>query len=1048
MELIDKKIIEKNVNNHSSYFKGIEYMNNSLVSLTYQQSKSNIIEIEGKCNNLYNCFLKINNEKIEDMECSCSIFLSNNKYLCSHLVSLCFQYNYSNLINNHDLFLKTNDYSILFLIDFFSNKIIITPRLEIFNKQHEILNLNTFKDDGFLELSISIGKKIKINLNKIIESKIYFLFDLLKGINSFFDKFNNKSFLLKNNKLNDFIEYCKFNEIKLFYEKDSTKIILFDEISNLDEQKKTKIIDSFYRKKITIKKNFNDLFFLKTDFIISDYFFENNTSIFLLSNLISGLSIFCVVKNDDYLISKNFYWFFNHGVSKNDFYMIYNYIKNNFSTFEWYFDELFIEKNNLLKKDPILSLEIVFNDQINNPALIVKYEYLDNFYFHNLDDDKDFDKRKKEIEEKLFNRISKFCGTYDYQYNCFIFYYETEFMKMIKWMTSNKNNESYIIKIARNLLFKQKVKTKFMISGLNGSHDIMKVNWKLENYSEEESKLIVEAYMKKQEFVTLSNSKMMNVLKEIDFDDFENQLKLFNSNIRDYLANNVICKKWNYFLLKDKFSNNDKISDFVNKFKEINSIKLNINNDLKKTLKSYQIYGCKWLKLHYQLQTGSILADEMGLGKTIQSITFLDDFYSDNKKHISLIVAPSSLIYNWKKEFNKFSPRLKVGIIDGSFEKRNELIQQIHLYDVIVVSYNLLKIDFEYFSKIDFDIVLIDEGHTIKNHFTKFAKCIKSLNAKHKIALTGTPMENNALELWSLFDFIMPGFLNEFGSFKKMISNSSKDQYEFLRKKISPFILRRTKKDVLKELPDKIEKIIPIDFNEEQKILYSSLLENVREDISESMKTKDIEKNKIYILSLLTKLRQLCCSPLLIYENAKSHGSKFDTCIKLIEDILQRNEKVLLFSQFTNMLDIFAKTLHKMNIKYYVITGETKKSERQVLVDNFNKNDDVNVFLISLKAGGVGLNLTSASNVIHYDLWWNLSVENQASDRTHRIGQKNNVTIYKLVMNDSIEEKIIDIQNLKKNLINTILDFKDKSYENISMKEMLTILNIKNFSDK
>lgn len=1019
-------------------------MNNSLVSLTYNKSTSTVIEIEGKCNNLYNCFLKINNEKIEEMECSCSIFSSNNKYLCSHLVSLCFQYNYYNLINNHSLFSKIDDYSILFLIDFFNNKIIITPRLEIFNKQHEILNLNTLKEK-YIEINVSLGKKIKINIENIKETKIDFLFDLVNENSSFFEKFNNKSFLLKNNKLNEFIDYCKLKSIKLFYEKDSTKIILFNNINDLNEKTKEKVVESFYRKKINIKKNFNDLFFLKTDFLISDYFFEEGTSIFLLSNLVNGISIFYVVKNDDYLIAKNFYWFFNHGVSKNDFYSMYEYIKNNFKEYGWFFDEIFIEKNNLLKQDPILSLEIVFNEQIHNPALIIKYNYLDNFYFHILDNDKDIDKRKIDIEEKLFNRISKFCGTYDYQYNCFIFYLEAEFMRMVKWMTNNKNNQNYVIKIAKNLLFKPKIKTKFMISGLNGSNDIMKVNWKLENYTEEETKLIVESYMKKQEFVTLSNNKIVNVLKEIDFDDFENQLKLFNSNLKCYLTDNVICKKWNYFLLKDKFSNNNEISNFIDKFKNINLIKLNINDNLKNILKSYQIYGCKWLKLHYELQTGSILADEMGLGKTIQSIAFLDDYYSDKKKHISLIVTPSSLIYNWKKEFQKFSPRLKIAIIDGPFEKRNELIKTINLYDVIVVSYNLLKIDFEYFNNIDFDIILIDEGHTIKNHFTKFAKCIKSLNAKHKIALTGTPMENNALELWSLFDFIMPGFLNEFSSFKKMISNSSKDHYEFLRKKISPFILRRTKKDVLKELPDKIEKIIPIDFNDEQKLLYSNLLENVRKDINESMKTKDIEKNKIYILSLLTKLRQLCCSPCLIYENAKSHGSKFETCIKLIQDILTKNEKVLVFSQFTNMLDIFASTLHKMNIKYYVITGETRKSDRQILVDNFNKNNDVNVFLISLKAGGVGLNLTSASNVIHYDLWWNLSVENQASDRTHRIGQKNNVTIYKLIMNDSIEEKIIDIQNLKKDLINTILDFKDKNYENISMKEMLTILNIKNF---
>lgn len=306
MELIDKKIIEKYVNNYSSYSKGMEYLNKSLVALTYKKSSNNSIEIEGKCNNSYNCFLKISNEKIEEMECNCSIFSLNKKYLCSHLVSLCFQYNYSNIINNHNLFLQTDDYSILFLIDFFNNKIIITPRLEIFNKQHEILNLNTLKD-GYIEINISLGNKIKINTNNFTESKINFLFNLINENSSFFEKFNNKSFLLKNNNLYGFIDYCKLNGINLFYEKDNTKIILFDSLNDLDINSKDKIIESFYRKKINIKKNYNDLFFLKTDFIISDYFFENNTSIFLLSNLISGKSIFYIVKNDDYLIAKNFY---------------------------------------------------------------------------------------------------------------------------------------------------------------------------------------------------------------------------------------------------------------------------------------------------------------------------------------------------------------------------------------------------------------------------------------------------------------------------------------------------------------------------------------------------------------------------------------------------------------------------------------------------------------------------------------------------------------------------------------------------------------------
>lgn len=1046
MKLVDKKLLFDNLIYESSIQRGIDYfVNYDVLSLSKYYLDNNNLQINTVYNK-YQCQINISNyEVLNNFNCTCDIYKKYKK-LCMHLIASFFAFNYQLMLEDDNLFYNSNDYSLGFYVDIFNEKAMIIPVFVLYNKIHFITDFNDLKNQQLTFLVNNKVHKISFSrLNNDFKEKLDFLF---LSENSYIKQFTAKVYVTKKDAFYDFIHYCFANNFILINEKDNTKIVDYKKIIDTSSNEDRDVfLNNFFNKEIMLKKNYNDLFCVKSGCFITDLIFSKNANIYLINSKKDDRTIVNIVDNDDQKMGLDFYWYFNHGVTKNDFSKMYQYFNEKFNSFNWYFDNEFIEKNNLLKNNPIMSVEISYHHKVNNPIVVIKYVYYDSFYYHLNDDKNDVEKRNIEYEKKLFSKISKILINYNSELFGFVFDNSGDFLKIIKWAKLNKNNKNYEIKIAKDLVYKPKSKQKFVMHSLNDENvDFLKINWTLSGFSHEEIKQIVTAYVKKQEFLVLSD-KNINLLTDIDFDDFEIQLKLFNSDFKEFLNDNVIVKKWNYFMIKDKFHDNKYINDFIDQFKNVDNLDLNCNLSLKQILKPYQIYGSKWLKMHHKLHTGSILADEMGLGKTIQSISYIDDFYADKLKHLTLIVAPSSLIYNWKKEFEKFTPSLRVAIIDGNLEKRTLIFKRIHHYDIIVVSYNLLKIDLNFFKELKFDIVIIDEGHTIKNHSTKFSKSIKTINGKHKIALTGTPMENNALELWSIFDFIMPGFLNDFSSFKKLISISDNSFYSFLKTKISPFILRRTKKDVLKELPSKIEKIVPIDFNDEQKKLYFQLLESVKTEIENTIKDKDIEKNKIYILSLLTKLRQICCSPKLVYENAQTNGSKFEVCLNLVDEIIERKEKVLIFSQFTTMIDLFVKELNKRNILYYVITGSVSKQRKQWLVDSFNKNNSIKVFLISLKAGAVGLNLTSASNVIHYDLWWNISVENQASDRTHRIGQNKNVIIYKLVINDSIEEKIIEIQNIKKNLINSILDFDNTNGENLSMKEMLSILNIKKFNE-
>ena len=510
--------------------------------------------------------------------------------------------------------------------------------------------------------------------------------------------------------------------------------------------------------------------------------------------------------------------------------------------------------------------------------------------------------------------------------------------------------------------------------------------------------------MKNGAYLDLKDNDLEQAFKLIDilniYNDFDN-MKIPNNKA-------IYLEK----LIEDEdlsFVNGSKyVSNVIKKFDKVKSKNYEVPKDLNATLRDYQVSGFEFFKTLSDYQFGGILADEMGLGKTIQTIAFL----LSNKDKKSIVITPTALIYNWKNELEKFAPTLKVGLLHAAKSERGKILDNIDNYDVILTTYTTYKNDIDKYKNINFDYCIIDEAQNIKNPDAIITKAIKNVNAKVRFALTGTPIENNLMELWSIFDFIMPGYLYNKSKFKSIFVNNDKNIIE-LKNLIKPFILRRTKKEVITELPDKIEQKIIIDLEKEHKRAYKGYVNLI------TRKIKENNQDNITVFSYLTKLRQLCLSPELMVKNYQGKNSKLDVLINIIND--SSDEKILVFSQFTKVLEVIGKRLNEENISYSYLDGKTSAKDRVKLVEEFNTNNN-KAFLISLKAGGTGLNLTSANIVVHFDPWWNPAVEDQASDRAHRIGQKNVVNVIKLIAKGTAEERVINLQETKKELIEDVIN--------------------------
>ena len=602
-----------------------------------------------------------------------------------------------------------------------------------------------------------------------------------------------------------------------------------------------------------------------------------------------------------------------------------------------------------------------------------------------------------------------------------------------------------------------KIKKDVKVSSMFGigKDNIMSYKFNLDGIPNEEIVNILSEVKKKKKYYKLKSGDLLNLEESEHLNELNSLINNMDLNDKDIKNGYGTIPKYRAIYLdslKNKYNiikTNNLFNELINKFNSFKDAKLTIEN--KDILRDYQVIGVKWLYNIYKCGFGGILADEMGLGKSIQLIYFIKEILKENKEAKILIIAPTSLIYNWKNEFDKFGKELKYKVCAENKTKREDFLNNLDDTNIIITTYGLIRQDKDIYQNINFEVIAIDEAQNIKNNNAQMTKVIKSLNGNTKIALTGTPLENSVLELWSIFDFIMPGYLTSIINFQKKyaikeVDDESIKGLDNLKKQISPFILRRKKKDVITELPDKIENNIYLELNKEQKKIYVAELEKTRNEIDELIGSEGFTKASFKILQLLTRLRQICIDPNILYENYTGGSTKIEQLIPLIKEIIDNGHKILLFSSYRTAIDIVNRELTNNDISCYVIDGSVTAKKRMELVENFNK-DNTNVFLITLKAGGTGLNLTSADVVIHLDLWWNPQVENQATDRAHRIGQKNTVEVIKLVCKGTIEERILELQNKKKVLSDALIEGENRDQNIISKlseKDIKRLLSMDN----
>lgn len=595
-------------------------------------------------------------------------------------------------------------------------------------------------------------------------------------------------------------------------------------------------------------------------------------------------------------------------------------------------------------------------------------------------------------------------------------------------------------------LMKLKMHKQMSLSvGLQMDHQLLKIDLD-SNISKDELMSVLQAYRKKKTFYQLKNGDIVSLHGEAiqKFDELVGKMHLSKGEIAETeierpIYDAIHFQEWNEELDVRSTKN---IENYIQKLSQLTQRKaITVNEKYQAILRPYQIEGVEWMKQLHDLDLNGILADDMGLGKTIQVLCLLDLF--TNKEDENIIICPSSLMYNWMQEIEKFNIDLDAVCVHGCQEDRKLCIQEKH--QLYITTYDYLKRDIGLYRKMNFNYIILDEAHYIKNYITQNAKCVKLLSGKHRLALTGTPIENSLSELWSIFDFLLPGYLFDQSYFSKhyekeiQIQKNIEKQKE-LKNMIEPFILRRTKDVVLKDLPDKIEKNIWMEFNDEEEKLYLANLMLVNEELQKQLEFEKVDS--IIVLAMMTKLRQLCCEARMVYDQIQQPSTKLTACIELIEQFKENDKKVLVFSSFTKIFDFMIDEFNKKNIKYHMLTGKTSKENRKIEVDEF-QHDDSTVFLISLKAGGTGLNLTSAEAVIHFDPWWNISAQNQATDRAYRIGQKNNVVVYKMLMKNSIEAKIHDMQNSKKELSDALISDTNMSIAKMDRETLKELFSIK-----
>jgi len=593
----------------------------------------------------------------------------------------------------------------------------------------------------------------------------------------------------------------------------------------------------------------------------------------------------------------------------------------------------------------------------------------------------------------------------------------------------------------RNRIFRGNTFPKINVKVKKERTNWLEFTFKMDGISENEIREVITALKEKRKYYRLKNGTLFT-LETREFAEIQRFLKEVPSQEEDLISGlNLPIVRGLQLLDSEENPNSFELEksfhEFLDQILNPGNIDIQIPDRVEPILRDYQKHGYKWLKTLANYGFGGILADDMGLGKTLQSISYILSILPEvqNKTLPVLVVCPSSLTYNWLSEFYKFAPNIKTVVLDGNKTNRMKLQENISTCDVVITSYPLLRKDIKWFEKQTFHTVFFDEAQNFKNPLTQTARAVKKLQANYRFGLTGTPVENSLEELWSIYHVVFPELFQGL----KEYSNLTK---KTIARRIRPFLLRRMKEDVLKELPEKVEMIESEELLPEQKKLYAAYLAKLRQETLKHLdKDKSFGKTRIRILAGITRLRQICCHPALFIEGYNGRSAKFEQLLQIIEESKHANRRVLIFSQFTKMLEMIGRELSINGDEFFYLDGSTSSEKRLEMCNRFN-DGECDFFLISLKAGGVGLNLTGANTVVLYDLWWNPAVEEQAADRAYRIGQKNDVQVIKLVARGTIEEKMNELQSKKKELVEEIIDSDDKVSSTLTEEDIREILMI------
>ncbi len=913
---------------------------------------------------------------------------------------------------------------------------------KVYNEEfnNSLINLkNNFKDSTYID---SLG--IKLNLttldNVLVDLKICATF---KGLEStyikattFLNKFNkNGNSLLKIKKASIsqlFLEYfeknyqndisylldlyhsIEGNKDEIYYKLMHSKFII--NFINNHQGENIILNNSIYQirlKTINEKINISDDYHINVN--NTNYIFLNNTNIVFnikehtidyLSNDLEYSKLYQLLINNPNPSIENYkdYFKFNFYLPFMDNFTCSRKIKMDFNI-------------NCLKIDAYFD----FNKS-NEITLLTKLYVGDNLV------NKDSLKGDSYLVFKEFNKIINELG-----------FDENNILKdqslILSFLTSDLSKLKNIanIYLSEDILNKEVIKFSPPTIRINQESNILKAVYDESNYTNEELYKLLQAIQNKKKFILLRNNIInLNDSSLEEYTRLANELGLINKNYDNSKGNELPL----YFAFKIKDnefikSKNEYIDNLYNDFKNFKDSSLN-EFKINTTLRPYQIEGVKWLNTLYKYNIGGILADDMGLGKTIEVIAFI---LNQNINAPILIISPTSLIYNWLNEFKKFTNNEEVIPIYGQASNRQEIIKNIDLNKRVIylTSYDSLRNDIDLYKDISFDTLILDEAQFIKNMKALKSQSVKLLKAKHKLVLTGTPIENSVLDLWSIFDFLMPNYLPKLEVFKSNFE-SVPEYSKTIKKYTTPFILKRLKQDVLKDLPEKYEVIITSKMTTEQRKTYDAFKLLAKDTLN--------SKNGVFkVLPQLLRMRQICITPKLFIDNYTGGSGKLDSLYQIILEEIDNGNRLLIFSQFVETLNIIEEYLNNNYIEHFKIIGETKSEDRLKITNEFNANTRYKVVLISLKAGGTGLNLVGANVVIHVDPWWNYAVENQASDRAHRIGQSKNVKVIKLITEDSIEQRVIELQEYKKSLVKEIVSTNDKGITNLTKEDINFILD-------